>query len=245
MFLNTKLIGLIIVILVLQASEPSKKKTVSFGFSVPSSPVSEEDTFDFGSNILPQTPVLQRSHSSPALSSQSLHLKSFGLLAKKLRFDAERFELDSQIAKPVADQMQETEKSFNRLACHKSLSFLHRSSMAGAACLSSFEEGESVDANSVDANVDTIERDDSYQDIFEKLVITKTVSINQRKGVFKDTLLMISIYSKREDVARLLLSLSADINATNASGRTALQWAKMDSKKNADLISLMISLGAE
>ena len=239
MFLNKKLIGSIIAILVLQASEPGKKKTVSFSFSVPSSPVSEEDTFDLGLNVLPITPVLQRSHSSPALSSQSLHLKSFGLLAKKLRLDEEEFELDSQIAKPVAYQRQETDKSFNRLACHKSLSFLHRSSMAGAACLSSFEE------DSVDANFDTIEKDDSYQDVFEKLVITKSVPINQRKGVFKDTLLMISIYSKREDVARLLISLGADINATNASGRTALQWAKMDSKKNADLISLMISLGAE
>ena len=239
MFLNKKLIGSIIAILVLQASELGKKKTVTFSFSVPSSPVSEEDTFDLGLNVLPITPVLQRSHSSPALSSQSLHLKSFGLLAEKLRFDEERFELGSQIAEPVAGQMQETDKSFNRLACHKSLSFLHRSSMAGAACLSSFEE------DSVDANFDTIEKDDSYQDVFEKLVITKSVSINQRKGVLKDTLLMISIYSKREDVARLLISLGADINATNASGRTALQWAKMDSKKNADLISLMISLGAE
>ena len=239
MFLNKKLIGSIIAILVLQASELGKKKTVTFSFSVPSSPVSEEDTFDLGLNVLPITPVLQRSHSSPALSSQSLHLKSFGLLAEKLRFDEERFELGSQIAEPVAGQMQETDKSFNRLACHKSLSFLHRSSMAGAACLSSFEE------DSVDANFDTIEKDDSYQDVFEKLVITKSVSINQRKGVLKDTLLMISIYSKREDVARLLISLGADINTTNASGRTALQWAKMDSKKNADLISLMISLGAE
>ena len=244
MFLNKKLIGSIIAIIVLQASEPGKKKTVSFSFSVPSSPVSEEDTFDSGLNVLPQTPVLQRSHSSPALSSQSLHLKSFGLLAKKLRLDEEEFELDSQIAKPVAYQRQETDKSFNRLACHKSLSFLHRSSMAGAACLSSFEEG-SVDAHSVDANVDTIEKDDSYEDVFEKLVITKSVPINQRKGVFKDTLLMISIYSKREDVARLLISLGADINATNSSGRSALQWAKMDNKKNADLIRLMISLGAE
>ena len=240
MFLNKKLIGSIIAILVLKASEPGKKKTVSFSFSVPSSPVSEEDTFDSGLNVLPQTPVLQRSHSSPALSSQSLHLKSFGLLAKKLRLDEEEFELDSQIAKPVTDQRQETDKSFNRLACHKSLSFLHRSSMAGAACLSSFEEGEIVDAN-----VDTIEKDDSYEDVFEKLVITKSVPINQRKGVFKDTLLMISIYSKREDVARLLISLGADINATNSSGRSALQWAKMDNKKNADLIRLMISLGAE
>ena len=239
MFLNKKLIGSIIAILVLQASELGKKKTVTFSFSVPSSPVSEEDTFDLGLNVLPITPVLQRSHSSPALSSQSLHLKSFGLLAEKLRFDEERFELGSQIAEPVAGQMQETGKSFDTLACHKSLSFLHRSSMAGAACLSSFEE------DSVDANFDTIEKDDSYQDVFEKLVITKSVSINQRKGVLKDTLLMISIYSKREDVARLLISLGADINATNASGRTALQWAKMDSKKNADLISLMISLGAE
>ena len=236
MFLNKKLIGSIIAILVLQASEPDKKKTVTFSFSVPSSPVSEEDIFDFGSNVLPLTPVLQRSHSSPALSSQSLHLKSFGLLAKKLRLDEEEFELDSQIAEPVAYQRQETDKSFNRLACHKSLSFLRHSSMAGAACLGSFEEDESVD---------TIEKDDSYEDVFEKLVITKSVPINQRKGVFKDTLLMISIYSKREDVARLLISLGADINATNVSGRTALQWAKMDSKKNADLISLMISLGAE
>jgi hypothetical protein len=235
MFLNKKLIGSIIAILVLQASEPGKKKTVTFSFSVPNSPVSEEDTFDFGSNVLPLTPVLQRSHSSPALSSQSFHLKSFGLLAEKLRFDEERFELGSQIAEPVAGQRQETDKSFDTLACHKSLSFLHRSSMAGAACSSSFEED----------SVDTIEKDDSYQDVFEKLVITKSVSINQRKGVFKDTLLMISIYSKREDVSRLLISLGADINATNASGRTALQWAKMDSKKNADLISLMISLGAE
>ena len=73
--------------------------------------------------------------------------------------------------------MQETGKSFNRLVCHKSLSFLHRSSMAGAACLGNFEEG-SVYANSVHANVET-----------------------------------------------------ADINASNASGRSALQWAKLDSKK--------------
>ena len=73
--------------------------------------------------------------------------------------------------------MQETGKSFNRLVCHKLLSFLHRSSMAGAACLGSFEEG-SVYANSVHTNVYT-----------------------------------------------------ADINATNASGRSALQWAKLDSKK--------------
>ena len=66
MFLNKKLIGSIIAVLVLQASEPGKKKTVSFSFSVPSSPVSEEDTFDSGLNVLPQTPVLQRSHSSTA-----------------------------------------------------------------------------------------------------------------------------------------------------------------------------------
>ena len=53
MFLNKKLIGSIIAILVLQASEPGKKKMVTFSFSVPSSPVSEEDTFDLGLNVLP------------------------------------------------------------------------------------------------------------------------------------------------------------------------------------------------
>jgi ankyrin repeat protein len=56
---------------------------------------------------------------------------------------------------------------------------------------------------------------------------------------------MYSICNDREDVARLLLSLGADVNTQNSYGTTALGWARMDYKKNASLISLMLALGAK
>ena len=56
---------------------------------------------------------------------------------------------------------------------------------------------------------------------------------------------MYSICNDGEDVARLLLSLGADVNVQNSYGTTALGWARMDHKKNASLISLMLALGAK
>ena len=164
------------------------------------------------------------------------------LLEELRHLDKELTEVDHEAADMVAKHMEQSSDSFCRSAIVKSSAVwkgVHPDLMEGSSFF------VSSDSFHEDSNVDTILRTDSYQTVVEKLVTKKLVSVNQRKGVFKNTLLMYSICNDREDVARLLLSLGADVNTQNSYGTTALGWARMDHKKNASLISLMLALGAK
>ena len=163
-------------------------------------------------------------------------------LEKLRQLDKELTEVDHEAANMVAKHMEQSSDSFCRSAIVKSSAVwkgVHPDLMEGSSFFAS------SDSFHEDSNVDTIFRTDSYETVVEKLVTKKLVSVNQRKGVFKNTLLMYSICNDREDVARLLLSLGADVNTQNSYGTTALGWARMDHKKNASLISLMLALGAK
>ena len=163
-------------------------------------------------------------------------------LEKLKQLDKELTEIDTEAANMVAKHMEQSSDSFCRSAIVKSSAVwkgVHPDLMEGSSFFAS------SDSFHEDSNVDTILRTDSYETVVEKLVTKKLVSVNQRKGTFKNTLLMYSICNDREDVARLLLSLGADVNTQNSYGTTALGWARMDYKKNASLISLMLALGAK
>jgi hypothetical protein len=163
-------------------------------------------------------------------------------LEKLKQLDKELTEIDTEAANMVAKHMEQSSDSFCRSAIVKSSAVwkgVHPDLMEGSSFFAS------SDSFHEDSNVDTIFRTDSYETVVEKLVTKKLVSVNQRKGTFKNTLLMYSICNDREDVARLLLSLGADVNTQNSYGTTALGWARMDYKKNASLISLMLALGAK
>ena len=163
-------------------------------------------------------------------------------LEKLKQLDKALTEIDTEAADMVAKHMEQSSESFCRSAIVKSSAVwkgVHPDLMAGSSFF------VSSDSFHEDSNVDTILKTDSYETVVEKLVTKKLVSVNQRKGTFKNTLLMYSICNDREDVARLLLSLGADVNTQNSYGTTALGWARMDHKKNANLISLMLALGAK
>jgi hypothetical protein len=183
------------------------------------------------------------------------HLESFSAAKEKLspksetvvflqklrRFDKELTEIDTEAADMVAKHMEQNSDSFCRSAIVKNSEVWRGVHPDMMECSSFFAS----DSFHEDSNVDTIFRTDSYETVVEKLVTKKLVSVNQRKGAFKNTLLMYSICNNREDIARLLLSLGADVNTQNSYGTTALGWARMDHKKNANLISLMLALGAK
>lgn len=162
-------------------------------------------------------------------------------LQKLRRFDKELTEIDTEAADMVAKHMEQNSDSFCRSAIVKNSEVWRGVHPDMMECSSFFAS----DSFHEDSNVDTILRTDSYETVVEKLVTKKLVSVNQRKGVFKNTLLMYSICNNREDIARLLLSLGADVNTQNSYGTTALGWARMDHKKNEKLISLMLALGAK
>ena len=162
-------------------------------------------------------------------------------LQKLRRFDKELTEIDTEAADMVAKHMEQNSDSFCRSAIVKNSEVWRGVHPDMMECSSFFAS----DSFHEDSNVDTILRTDSYETVVEKLVTKKLVSVNQRKGVFKNTLLMYSICNNREDIARLLLSLGCDVNTQNSYGTTALGWARMDHKKNASLISLMLALGAK
>ncbi|CAB4184918.1 ANK domain containing protein [uncultured Caudovirales phage] len=162
-------------------------------------------------------------------------------LQKLRRLDKELIEIDTEAADMVAKHMEQNSDSFCRSAIVKNSEVWRGVHPDMMECSSFFAS----DSFHEDSNVDTILRTDSYETVVEKLVTKKLVSVNQRKGVFKNTLLMYSICNNREDIARLLLSLGCDVNTQNSYGTTALGWARMDHKKNASLISLMLALGAK
>jgi len=162
-------------------------------------------------------------------------------LQKLRRFDKELTEIDTEAADMVAKHMEQNSDSFCRSAIVKNSEVWRGVHPDMMECSSFFAS----DSFHEDSDVDTILRTDSYETVVEKLVTKKLVSVNQRKGVFKNTLLMYSICNNREDIARLLLSLGCDVNTQNSYGTTALGWARMDHKKNASLISLMLALGAK
>lgn len=163
-------------------------------------------------------------------------------LQKLMHLDKQLIEIDTEAANMVAKHMEQNSDSFCRSAIVKNSEVWRGVHPDMMECSSFFASSDSCQE---DSNVDTILRTDSYETVVEKLVTTRRVSINQRKGVFKNTLLMYAICNDREDVARLLLSLGADVNTQNSYGTTALGWARMDHKKNASLISLMLALGAK
>jgi hypothetical protein len=162
-------------------------------------------------------------------------------LEKLKQLDKALTEIDTEAADMVAKHMEQSSDSFCRSAIVKNSEVWRGVHPDMMECSSFFAS----DSFHEDSNVDTIFRTDSYETVVEKLVTKKLVSVNQRKGVFKNTLLMYSICNNREDIARLLLSLGADVNTQNSYGTTALGWARMDHKKNANLISLMLALGAK
>jgi hypothetical protein len=162
-------------------------------------------------------------------------------LEKLKQLDKALTEIDTEAADMVAKHMEQSSESFCRSAIVKNSEVWRGVHPDMMECSSFFAS----DSFHEDSNVDTIFRTDSYETVVEKLVTKKLVSVNQRKGVFKNTLLMYSICNNREDIARLLLSLGADVNTQNSYGTTALGWARMDHKKNANLISLMLALGAK
>jgi len=192
--------------------------------------------------LVPSTSPYDAEHLETKRETLSPKSETVVLLEKLKHLDKALTEIDTEAADMVAKHMEQSSDSFCRSAIVKSSAVWKGVHPDLMECSSFFASSDSFHE---DSNVDTILRTDSYQTVVEKLVTKKLVSVNQRKGTFKNTLLMYSICNDREDVARLLLSLGADVNVQNSYGTTALGWARMDHKKNASLISLMLALGAK